>query len=291
MIVVTLTDCPPGLRGDLTKWLLEINTGVYVGQLNRRVREHLWKRICDNLTKGRATMVYSAKNEQQMEFKVHNTTWQPVDFDGLTLMRRPLPGTQAASPKHAPSKAAIGRMIGRRQAAAVQTQNERGYVVIDIETTGLDCETDVILEIAAIRITDHQIEQKFCVMLRSDVDIPRKITELTGITRQMVLLAGDEPASALNRFWDFVGRGPIVGHNLDFDAAFLKKASSAAGVRIPRVSSFDTLKLAKRKLYDVPDYRLATLAAHFGIDANEAHRALPDCITTFRIYEKLNEII
>lgn len=56
MIVVTLTDCPPRLRGDLSKWLLEINTGVYVGQLNKRVREELWKRICDNLPRGRATM-------------------------------------------------------------------------------------------------------------------------------------------------------------------------------------------------------------------------------------------
>ena len=73
MIVVTLTDCPPRLRGDLSKWLLEINTGVYVGQLNKRVREELWKRICDNLPRGRATMVYSANNEQGMEFRVHNT--------------------------------------------------------------------------------------------------------------------------------------------------------------------------------------------------------------------------
>ena len=45
MIVVTLTDCPPRLRGDLSKWLLEINTGVYVGQMNARVREKLWERI------------------------------------------------------------------------------------------------------------------------------------------------------------------------------------------------------------------------------------------------------
>ena len=55
MIVVTLTDCPPRLRGDLSKWLLEINTGVYVGQLNKRVREELWKRICDNLPRGQRT--------------------------------------------------------------------------------------------------------------------------------------------------------------------------------------------------------------------------------------------
>lgn len=74
MVVVTLTDCPPKLRGDLTKWLLEINTGVYVGKINARVREELWKRICDNIKSGRATMVFSAKNEQGLSFYVHNTS-------------------------------------------------------------------------------------------------------------------------------------------------------------------------------------------------------------------------
>ena len=49
MIVITLSDCPPKVRGDLSKWLIEINTGVYVGQVSARVREELWKRICENL--------------------------------------------------------------------------------------------------------------------------------------------------------------------------------------------------------------------------------------------------
>ena len=90
MVVVTLTDCPPRLRGDLSKWLQEIDTGVYVGRVSRRVRDELWERICQNLPRGRATMVYPADNEQRMEFHVHNTVWQPVDFEGITLMRRPL---------------------------------------------------------------------------------------------------------------------------------------------------------------------------------------------------------
>ena len=57
MVVITLSDCPPKVRGDLSKWLIEINTGVYVGQVSMRVREELWKRICENLHTGRATMV------------------------------------------------------------------------------------------------------------------------------------------------------------------------------------------------------------------------------------------
>ncbi len=91
MIVVSMTDCPPRLRGDLSKWLCEINTGVYVGHLSSRVRDELWQRICENLSTGRATMVFSSDGEQHMDFRVHNTGWEPVDFDGLKLMRRPLP--------------------------------------------------------------------------------------------------------------------------------------------------------------------------------------------------------
>ena len=86
MIVVSLTNCPPKLRGDLTKWLIEINAGVYVGRVSARVRDELWQRICENVKEGRATMVFSANNEQGMDFYVHNTTWKPVEFDGITLM-------------------------------------------------------------------------------------------------------------------------------------------------------------------------------------------------------------
>lgn len=89
MIVVSLTDCPPKVRGDLSKWLLEINTGVYVGNVNARVREELWKRICENIKDGQATMVYSTNGEQKLDFLVHNTSWVPVDFDGIKLIRKP----------------------------------------------------------------------------------------------------------------------------------------------------------------------------------------------------------
>ena len=83
MTVIVLSDCPPKLRGDLTKWLLEISTGVYVGKVSARVRDELWLRVCDNLKSGRASMVYSTNNEQGMDFRVHNSIWEPVDYDGI----------------------------------------------------------------------------------------------------------------------------------------------------------------------------------------------------------------
>ena len=54
MIVITLTDCPPALRGDLTKWLQEINTGVYVGHVSARVRDEIWKRVRESAKGGPA---------------------------------------------------------------------------------------------------------------------------------------------------------------------------------------------------------------------------------------------
>lgn len=110
MTVVVVSDCPPKLRGDLTKWLIEVNIGVYVGNINVRIRESLWERICDNLKNGRATIIFPAENEQRMDFWVHNTTWEPVDYDGLKLMRRPAPhyyGTQQPILKNGFSKAAV----------------------------------------------------------------------------------------------------------------------------------------------------------------------------------------
>ena len=67
MLVITLTNCPPSLRGDLTGWLFEINTGIYVGNVSARVRDELWKRICNNIKNGNATMVYSP-NERTTGF-------------------------------------------------------------------------------------------------------------------------------------------------------------------------------------------------------------------------------
>lgn len=88
MIVVVLTAVPPGLRRHLTRWLLEITAGVFVGHISARVRELLWQRVVEYVSDGRALMVYTARNEQRLAFKVHGHDWEPVDFDGVRLMRR-----------------------------------------------------------------------------------------------------------------------------------------------------------------------------------------------------------
>ncbi len=90
MVVLVLTACPVGLRGHLTRWLLEVSPGVFVGHVTARVREQLWERVTELCKDGRAIMIHSTRGEQRLDFRVHRHDWEPVDLDGLTLMRRPL---------------------------------------------------------------------------------------------------------------------------------------------------------------------------------------------------------
>jgi CRISPR-associated protein Cas2 len=91
MTVIVVAACPVGLRGHLTRWLMEISAGVFVGKISSRVRDLLWIRVLDMAKSGRAIMVYAADNEQGLRFKVHRHQWTPVEIEGLTLMLRPDP--------------------------------------------------------------------------------------------------------------------------------------------------------------------------------------------------------
>jgi CRISPR-associated protein Cas2 len=96
MTIIVVAACPVGLRGHLTRWLLEIAPGVFVGKITARVRERMWERVTDMAKTGRAIMVHSANNEQGLAFKVHNHDWIPVDHEGINLILRPTIPTRSA---------------------------------------------------------------------------------------------------------------------------------------------------------------------------------------------------
>ncbi len=293
MIVLSVTDCPPSLRGDLSKWLLEINTGVYVGKVSARVREELWKRVKEHLKHGRATLVFTTNNEQGMDFYVHNTTWKPVDFDGLKLMMRPLPAQsmkEETTPLQPRSTAAVINLLNKKAESHARSAKRQGYIVLDIETTGTNSEKDSILELAAIHILDHHIENQLSLLVQYSGQIPEAIVKLTGITDGMLRANGIPLSEALKQYSSFVGNCPIVCHNAPFDRKFLKMAFESVDLDFPDNRFEDTLFLARQRVDDVENYQLSTLAAHFSIPLQSAHRALDDCVATFRLYEKLNEI-
>ena len=295
MIVISLSDCPPALRGDLSKWLLEITTGVYVGQVSARVRDELWERIEKNIKHGRAAMVFDAANEQKMDFRIHNTSWELVDCDGLRLVRRPseerIKQTMEAGEKTglAPgfSKAAKYQMLRRSGASKKDTRTVSDYTVVDIETTGLDAQKDRIIELGALRVRNWEPVDEFHMLIQAAAHIPEEISALTGLTDEMLQNEGVPVGEALARLTDFVGDDVLLIHNAPFDLGFLKAAAARAQAAPLKNRAIDTCTLSRRSFLKVPDYRLETLAAHFRIDQSVRHRALPDCRTAHAVYRAL----
>jgi CRISPR-associated protein Cas2 len=90
MVVIVLERVPVGLRGELTRWLLEPRTNVFVGDVSAMVRDRLWDRVRGNSRSGAAMLLHSADNEQGFAIRVWGTTSREiVNFEGLTLVRIP----------------------------------------------------------------------------------------------------------------------------------------------------------------------------------------------------------
>ncbi|GAA3750330.1 type I-E CRISPR-associated endoribonuclease Cas2e [Salinactinospora qingdaonensis] len=116
MTVIVLTNCPEGLRGFLTRWLLEISAGVFIGGPSARIRAALWAEVQQYAGNGRALLAYSTNNEQGFTFETYDHKWRPVDHEGLTLIQRPNE-RQVASTTSKPkgwSKASKRRRFGNR---------------------------------------------------------------------------------------------------------------------------------------------------------------------------------
>jgi len=90
MTVLVLERVPASLRGELTRWLLEPRTNVFVGSVTAMVRDGLWAKVCAGLRGGAATLLYRTDNEQGFAVRQWGSTSRKlVDFDGLTLVRIP----------------------------------------------------------------------------------------------------------------------------------------------------------------------------------------------------------
>ncbi len=157
------------------------------------------------------------------------------------------------------------------------------YVALDLETTGLNAEKDQIIEVGAVKVQDGEPVDRFETLVNPGRPIPHEITLLTGIRNEDVIRqpSFEQVAPALDRF---VGAAPVVAHNASFDLGFLR----ARGLLV-ETTGLDTWELASVLIPSRPSYSLASLAAHFGIDSPNQHRALNDADVTARLFEILRE--
>lgn len=289
LTVVTLSKVPNSLRGDLTKWMQELATGVYVGSFNIRIRELLWKRIIDNIGDGEATICYPCKNELGYCFDTMNTQREVVDFDGIPIVQRPackerLDEKQKVGFSNASKfrKSKIFSSPIKKQEKA--TTDADSYVVIDAETDGLDKSKDTMIEIGAVKITPSGIEE-FQSLINYEAILPKKIVDLTGITDKVLSEEGRDEKGVLSEFISFIGELPLVGYNLSFDIAFIDKSLKRNNFPTLKNKRYDLLSYIKRKKM-LSSYHLQDVLKAYEIDVDTAHRALADAKSTYLLLQK-----
>lgn len=210
-----------------------------------------------------------------------------VDFDGIKLMRRPLPQMEQNQLDLKPGFSKAAQWQAARKAGRTQ-RGRADYTVIDLETTGLKAASDAIIEYGALRVRDGVPVEELTMLVCGVEKVPAEITALTGLSAAE-LQQGTEPREALQRFLTFLGKDPLVGHNIAFDLEFLRMACKQYGFPILTNHQTDLAQLARRKLSRVANYKLATLAQHFQLTEKVEHRALPDCRLIQQVYCKLKE--
>jgi len=162
------------------------------------------------------------------------------------------------------------------------------FIVIDVETTGLDQDIHEIIEFAAVRFVDFKPAEYMATLIKPSRKIPKRITEINGIDDDMVMTAPQIYLVAKS-FTDFLNKeNTIIAHNLSFDLRFLFANKIDLFDHKPKRKFFDTLAISRNRLEGkVHNNKLGTLLYHFDIYRPTAHRALDDCIATGFLFEKL----
>lgn len=148
------------------------------------------------------------------------------------------------------------------------------FVVVDIETTGLDRYYDHIIELSAIRFEGGVEQEKFTTLIRPPVKIPSDAVAVHGITNSAVRSAPSID-SVLPAFLEFVGDSLLVGHNANFDIAFIEIAAREMGYN-PAWRYIDTISVAKKAYPGLPNYKQQTILRTMGYRQPNAHRAEDD---------------
>lgn len=162
---------------------------------------------------------------------------------------------------------------------------EGTYVVFDTETTGLESNKDEIIEIGACKIVNGRIDETFSTFVKPSKRVPKEITELTGITNEMV---ADAPTInyVLPDFYKFCHGATLVGHNVSFDMGFVLNMAKKLSYNFNH-NTMDTIEMAKAKLKGLKNYKLGTVVEKLGIVLDNAHRAINDAVATAKVFIKL----
>lgn len=165
----------------------------------------------------------------------------------------------------------------------------KDYIVIDLETTGLSPDYDEIIEVAGIRVRNNEVTETFQSLVKPSSNIDEFITELTGITNEMLETA-PLPQDIIPQFHDFISDDIIIGHNVNFDINFLYDyIEGFLNVEFGN-DYIDTMRIARKLFPDKKHHRLSDVVQYLDIADNIHHRALSDCQATFECFTRMHSL-
>ncbi|MBC8404803.1 MAG: 3'-5' exoribonuclease [Planctomycetes bacterium] len=163
----------------------------------------------------------------------------------------------------------------------------RDFVVFDTETTGMPPGARLV-EIGAIKVRGHSIVDRFERLIFPEQPIPERVIAIHGISDQAVEAAATA-SEVLPEFFQWIGKFPLIGHNVSFDASMLAVECLRLGMTAPENPTFCTLS-ASRRLLQRRSHSLQNLATEFRLVSGRSHRASDDAETTLQLLWKLQEI-
>ena len=158
------------------------------------------------------------------------------------------------------------------------------FVVLDVETTGLNSARDEIIEIGAVRIEDGVEVGEFSQLINPGRSLPDKIVEITGITTAM-LRGMPSVQEVMPEFAKFMDGAVLCAHNASFDMAFISRALERVGLKLD-YPVLDTLALARNLYPQSKNHKLGTLCKMLDISLTNAHRAVHDARATSQMLLK-----
>ena len=159
------------------------------------------------------------------------------------------------------------------------------FVAIDVETTGLSPVYNELIEVSAIKYENAKKKDVFSTLIKPKNAISNSITNITGITNEMVKNA-PLVEEVMPKLIEFIGKYPIVAHNANFDYSFLQNNSNKS---FSKNKVIDTVAISRKMLPNLPNHKLNTVSKYIGIQEDGFHRAEFDCECCAKIYIKYLE--
>lgn len=275
MTVITISNSTNSLRGDLSKWMQEIATGVYIGNFNTKIRERLWDRVKRDIGKGYATLSYRVNNEIGYEFKTYRTNREIIRYDGipLVLISNVCENQKIDEVEFGFSNSYKNRKIKKIQKYKNNQKNllRKKYIVLKVVHT----DESIITQVMALKVNLGDIENEKLI-LNFNVEQSKIENEYSEVILK-----------SLSEFLTFIEDLPIIGYSLKSDIDLLNIELVKVGRSKITNNKYDILRFVKKNNMFINDYQFGNVIKEYGVEKKD-YSELTNYVEL--IYELANKV-